>query len=94
MKKSTARTPNGTGGFQQPIPLSDKGFDKSILFVDVMTDPWRNPFIRIKYRNKNKDVGSIFLNNEEAIDKLIDALKKAKPHLNDYRELIKRLEQT
>jgi hypothetical protein len=85
---------NGQGEFQQKIQMFDeKGFDKGVLFVDVMTDPWKNPFIRVKFRNKNKDIGSIFLNNEKTVDSLIEALKTTKPQLKGYRDLIKKLEE-
>lgn len=85
---------NGVGEFQDQIPMSEKGYDKGILFVDVMTDPWKNPFIRVKFRRKKQDIGAIYINNEEAIDKLIDALKNAKPKLNEYRKLLNKLDQT
>ena len=84
---------NGEGGFQKPIPMRDKGYDRGILFVDVMTDPWKNPFIRVKFRRKKQDIGSIYINNEESVDQLIDALQKAKPKLKEYRDLVSRLEQ-
>jgi hypothetical protein len=58
-----------------------------------MTDPWRNPFIRVKFRRKKKDIGSIYISNEEAVDRLIEVLQKAKPKLKEYRELINKLEQ-
>lgn len=84
---------NGKGEFQQPINMNDRGYDRGVLFVDVMTDPWRNPFIRVKFRRKKQDIGSIYINNEEAVDKLIDALQRAKPKLKEYRDLILKLEQ-
>ena len=58
-----------------------------------MTDPWKNPFIRVKFRRNKKDIGSIYINNEDSIDKLIEVLKDAKPKLKEYRELVKKLEQ-
>ena len=84
---------NGKGGFQQPIKMYDKGYDRGVLFVDVMTDPWKNPFVRVKFRRKQQDIGSIYINNEEAVDELIEALKNAKPKLEEYRGLVKKLEQ-
>ena len=84
---------NGVGEFQGKIPMNEKGYDKGILFVDVMTDPWKNPFIRVKFRRKKQDIGAIYINNEEAVEKLIGALKDAKPKLNEYRKLLKKLEQ-
>ena len=84
---------NGEGEFQKPIPMKDKGFDRGILYVDVMTDPWKNPFVRVKFRRKSRDIGSIYINNEEAVDKLIDALNNAKPQLQKYRELVTKLEK-
>lgn len=85
---------NGRGEFQQQIQLfDDRGYDKGVLYIDVMTDPWKNPFIRIKYRNKTKDVGSIFLNNEKSVDSLIEALKSTKPQLKVYRDLLKKIEE-
>ena len=83
---------NGVGEYQQPIKMKEGGYDRGILFVDVMTDPWKNPFIRVKFRRNQKDIGSIYINNEEAVDKLINALNKAKPKLNEYRDLIKKIE--
>ena len=84
---------NGKGEFQKPIPMRDKGYDRGILFVDVMTDPWKNPFIRVKLRRKKQDIGSIYINNEESVDQLIDALQKAKPKLKEYRDLVSKLGQ-
>ena len=84
---------NGEGEFQKPIPMKDKGFDRGILYVDVMTDPWKNPFVRVKFRRKKKDIGSIYINNEEAVDKLINALSHAKKQLQKYRDLVTKLEQ-
>lgn len=84
---------NGLGKYQQSVPMFEKGYDKGILYVDVMTDPWRNPFIRVKFRRKKKDIGSIYISNEEAVDKLIDVLQKVKPKLKEYRELVTKLEQ-
>ena len=68
-------------------------YDDGILFVDVMTDPWKKPFIRVKFRNK-RDIGAIFLNSEKAVEDLIDALKNLKPQLQKYRDIIKDLEPT
>lgn len=81
---------NGQGKFQESVNMYNDG----ILFVDIMTDPWKNPFIRVKFRNNQRDIGAIFLNNENAVDKLIDALKKIKPQLNEYRNLVKKLEHS
>lgn len=83
---------NGKGEYQQPVQMREGGIDKGVLFVDVMTDPWKNPFIRVKFRRDKRDIGSIFINNEESIDKLIKALENAKPKLNKYRDLVKKLE--
>ena len=80
---------NGRGEFQRQIQM---GQTKGILFVDVMTDPWKRPFIRVKFRNNQKDIGAIFLNNEESVDKLIEALNHIKPQLKKYTSLIKKLE--
>ena len=80
---------NGHGKYQQNVNMYNDG----ILFVDVMTDPWKNPFIRVKFRNHKKDIGAIFLNNEKSVDKLVDALQNAKPQLKQYRELIKKLDK-
>jgi predicted ArsR family transcriptional regulator len=84
---------NGKGMFQTPVKMYDKGYDKGVLFVDVMTDPWMNPFIRVKFRRKNNDIGSIFINNEESVDELIKALEQAKPHLKKYREMVNKIKQ-
>ena len=35
--------------FQKPIPMRDNGYDRVILFVDVMTEPWKNPFILVNF---------------------------------------------
>lgn len=78
---------NGKGFFQEKVQMYDNG----ILFVDVMTNPWRKPFVRVKLKNK-KDIGAIFLNDEKAIDGLINALKKVKPQLDEYRKAIKNIE--
>jgi hypothetical protein len=67
--------------------------DDGILFVDVMTNPWKEPFIRVKFRNK-KDIGAIFLNSEKAVDGLIKALNNLKPQLQKYRDIIKDIEST
>ena len=80
---------NGLGKFQEKVQMYDDG----ILFVDVMTDPWKKPFIRVKFRNK-RDIGAIFLNSEKAVEDLIDALKNLKPQLQKYRDIIKDLEPT
>ena len=78
---------NGVGKYQQQVQMHNEG----ILFVDVMTDPWKKPFIRLKYRNDKKDLGAVFLNNEESVDKLIEVLKTAKPQLKKYREMITKI---
>jgi predicted transcriptional regulator len=78
---------NGYGKYQETVQMQKDG----ILFVDIMTDPWRKPFIRVKLKNK-RDIGAIFLNNEKAVDELISALKKVKPQLQKYRDLIDDLE--
>lgn len=78
---------NGQGQYQQTVQM----FKDGVLFIDVMTDPWRKPFIRIKFRDKI-DKGAIFINNEENVDKLVEALEKAKPQLRKYREMILKLE--
>jgi hypothetical protein len=80
---------NGKGTFQEKVQMYADG----ILFVDVMTNPWKKPFIRVKLRNK-KDIGAIFLNNEKAIDELIEALRKVRPHLQKYRDLIKNIDES
>jgi len=80
---------NGVGKYQQRVQMYKDG----VLFVDVMTDPWKKPFIRVKFRNNKKDQGAIFLNNEEAVDELINVLSKAKPQLKNYREMISKLGQ-
>ncbi|MBU0459199.1 MAG: winged helix-turn-helix transcriptional regulator [Nanoarchaeota archaeon] len=78
---------NGVGKYQQQVQMYKDG----ILFIDVMTDPWKKPFIRLKYRNDKKDLGAIFLNNEESVDQLIEVLKKAKPQLEEYRDMINKI---
>lgn len=78
---------NGVGRYQQQVQMYKDG----ILFIDVMTDPWKKPFIRLKYRNDKKDLGAIFLNDEESVDKLIEVLKKAKPQLEEYREMLNKI---
>jgi len=78
---------NGVGKYQQKVQMYSDG----VLFIDVMTDPWKKPFIRIKLRNNKKDVGAIFLNDEDAVDELISVLTNAKPQLKKYREMIARL---
>ena len=75
---------NGVGKYQHTVKMRGEG----ILYVDVMTDPWKHPFIRIKYRQDEKDVGAVFLSDEAAVDKLIYVLTKAKPQLDEYREAI------
>jgi uncharacterized protein YdcH (DUF465 family) len=42
---------------------------------------------------KKQDIGSIYINNEESVDQLIDALQKAKSKLKEYRDLVSKLEQ-
>ena len=64
---------------------------EGVLFIDVMTNPWKKPFIRVKLRNNKKDVGAIFLNNEESVDELINVLQTAKPQLKKYKEMIEKL---
>ena len=78
---------NGIGKYQQQVQMYTDG----VLFIDVMTDPWKKPFIRVKLRNNKKDVGAIFLNNEESVDKLIGVLQNAKPQLKKYKEMIEKL---
>jgi len=73
---------NGVGKYQHQVQMNKEG----ILFIDVMTDPWKKPFIRIKYKDK-EDKGAIFVSNEESVDKLIEALEKAKPQLKKYDEM-------
>ncbi len=80
---------NGVGKFQDKVNMYDDG----ILYIDVMTDPWQKPFIRIKFRDK-KDLGAIFLNNEKSVDKLIGILNKAKPQLQNYRDMIQKLQSS
>ena len=78
---------NGIGKYQQQVQMYTDG----VLFIDVMTDPWKKPFIRVKLRNNKKDVGAIFLNNEESVDELIGVLQNAKPQLKKYKEMIEKL---
>ena len=78
---------NGIGKYQQQVQMYTDG----VLFIDVMTDPWKKPFIRVKLRNNKKDVGAIFLNNEESVDELINVLQTAKPQLKKYKEMIEKL---
>ncbi|MBI1936201.1 winged helix-turn-helix domain-containing protein [Candidatus Woesearchaeota archaeon] len=78
---------NGVGKYQQQVQMYTDG----VLFIDVMTDPWKKPFIRVKLRNNKKDVGAIFLNNEESVDELINVLQTAKPQLKKYKEMIEKL---
>ena len=80
---------NGIGKFQHPIKINK---DKTI-YVDVMTDPWKNPFIRIKFKTEDKNIGAVFLNNEESVDKLIKVLETAKPQLKKYKEMIAKLDK-
>lgn len=82
---------NGKGEYQQHITMRDGSYDRGVLFVDVMTDPWKNPFIRVKFRRNDKDIGSIYINNEESVDKLIEILKSSKPKLGEYRKLVEKL---
>ena len=79
---------NGKEKYQDSVQMKKDG----ILFVDVMTDPWKNPFVRIKLRKDSKDLGAIFLNNEKAIDELIKVLKGTKHQLEKYREIDKKIE--
>jgi len=81
---------NGKGEFQQNVQMHDDG----VLFVDVLTDPWKKPFVRVKYKKNKKDVGVIIINNEEAVDKLIRVLENAKPQLEKYRELVNKIESS
>jgi len=78
---------NGVGKYQHQVQMGNDG----ILFIDVMTDPWKKPFIRIKYRDK-EDKGAVFIGSEEDVDKLVEALNKAKPQLKSYEEATKKLE--
>ena len=78
---------NGIGKYQQQVQMYTDG----VLFIDVMTDPWKKPFIRVKLRNNKKDVGAIFLNNEESVDEFINVLQNAKPQLKKYKEMIEKL---
>jgi len=80
---------NGKGQYQQEI---NAGTNR-ILYVDVMTDPWKNPFVRIKLRRGKEDIGAIFIDSERAIDNLIDALETARPQLKRYRDAIENLEK-
>ncbi|MGV8151219.1 MAG: hypothetical protein ACP5NV_05835 [Candidatus Woesearchaeota archaeon] len=79
---------NGVGKYQQQVQMYNNG----ILFVDVMTDPWKRPFVRVKFKNHKKDIGVIFINNEDAIDKLIAVLNDVKPQLKRYRELVAKMD--
>ena len=63
------------------------------MYVDVMTDPWKNPFIKVKFRKNEKDIDSIYINNEESVDNLIKVLQDAKPKLKKYQDLVKKPEQ-
>ena len=47
----------------------------------------------MEFRRNKKDIGSIYINNEVAVDKLIEALQNAKPKLQKYRELVTKLEK-
>ncbi len=80
---------NGVGKYQHQVQMNNEG----ILFIDVMTDPWKKPFIRIKYKDK-EDKGAIFINDENSVNKLIEALDKAKPQLKKYEEMKDKLELT
>jgi len=84
---------NGVGKFQQYVKMREGTYNRGVLYVDVMTDPWKNPFIRVKFRRNKKDIGSIYINNEESVNNLINALEAAKPKLKEYRELVKKLDQ-
>lgn len=79
---------NGVGKFQQQVQMYKDG----VLFIDVMTDPWKKPFVRVKFRNDKKDLGAIFLNDEQSVDKLIEVLNNAKPQLKKYKEMIEKIE--
>ena len=46
----------------------------------------------MEFRRNKKDIGSIYINNEVAVDKLIEALQNAKPKLEEYRDLVKKFE--
>src|SRR3989338_4639593 len=48
---------NGVGEYQDNVQMYDDG----ILFLDIMTDPWKKPFLRIKFKNKKVDRGAIFI---------------------------------
>ncbi len=80
---------NGKGEFQQTVQMNKAG----ILFIDVFTDPWKQPFIRVKFKNNNRE-GAIFVQNEDAVDELIGVLQKAKPQLKKYRDMVAKLPPT
>jgi len=78
---------NGVGKYQHQVQMGKEG----ILFIDVMTDPWKKPFIRVKYKDK-EDKGAIFIGDEESVDKLIESLNKAKPQLKEYEKMKQQIE--
>ena len=78
---------NGVGKYQDTVKMNDEGS----LLIEVMTDPWKKPFIRVKYKDK-EDKGAIFIGNQEAVDKLISALNRVKPQLKKYEEMTNNLE--
>jgi len=78
---------NGVGKYQHRVQMNEEG----ILFIDVMTDPWKKPFIRIKYKDK-EDKGAVFISDEGAVNRLVEALEKAKPQLKKYDEMRKKIE--
>lgn len=81
---------NGVGEFQEKVQM----FDDGILFLDLMTDPWKRPFLRIKFRDKKEDKGAIFISDEEAVDSLIISLQKIKPQFKKYRQLVEKLDSS
>ena len=76
---------NGKGEYSDIVKLSDN----HILFIDVMVNPWGEPFIRVKESKRNpltgdfEDIGAVLI-DESKIEEFIKKLKNISKKLEKY----------
>lgn len=75
---------NGVGEYQKRIAMDMNGE----LFVDVFTNPWGKPFIRVKQRRNGKDMGAIIV-DKRSITELTETLEKMSPKIDVLAEHVK-----
>jgi len=70
---------NGDEVYQKRVRLSES----HVLYVDMMINPWGKPFIRIKERKNDRDVGAVIV-DARSVDELVEILKDMKKRLPSY----------